>query len=312
MNEALLISSDSPIAKHRFIFIGGLHRSGTTPLFNVLRDHPSVSGFHFSKGAEKEHEGQYHQTVYPNNDITGGPGYFCLHDEAFFTEKSDLVSIENAERLFAEWARHWDLSRPYLLEKSPPNLARTRFLQRLFPNSYFIIIMRHPIAVSLATIKWMGWPRHVLTPSETEEQPSYSVRASSRDDNRAFWQSPKLYTESMFYTLFEHWKRGHFRFLEDARRLDRSLAIRYEDFVEDPVGTMEHVCRFADLPSVDVTGSHAISNHNERYFEEWESMDTDVMSPRCRQFLMDEYSEAFNRFGYSLSEPRRILPFTLG
>ena len=47
-----------------------------------------------------------------------------------------------------------DTGKEFLLEKSPPNIIRTRFLQAMFPNSYFINIKRHPIATSLATKKW--------------------------------------------------------------------------------------------------------------------------------------------------------------
>ena len=36
------------------------------------------------------------------------------------------------------------LSPPSLLEKSPPNLLRTRFLQALFPDAAFVVVIRHP------------------------------------------------------------------------------------------------------------------------------------------------------------------------
>jgi hypothetical protein len=41
------------------------------------------------------------------------------------------VTHDNRLRLFREWATHWDLSRPVLLEKSPPNMMWMRFLQVL-------------------------------------------------------------------------------------------------------------------------------------------------------------------------------------
>jgi len=34
------------------------------------------------------------------------------------------------------------------------NLLMTRFLQAAFPSCYFIIVKRHPVAVSMASQKW--------------------------------------------------------------------------------------------------------------------------------------------------------------
>ena len=306
-SNSSVISSDHPMAGYRFIFLGGLHRSGTTPLFYLLRDHPSVSGFRFSQGAEKEHEGQFHQTVYPTTYKTGGPGCFCLNDEAYFDEKSRLVNRANAERLFSEWSTHWDLSKAYLLEKSPPNLIRTRFLQRLFPNAYFVMIVRHPVAVSLATMKWMGWPKHVLTPSrDVNGGPLFTIRPADRSDNQAFHESKQLFMESMLFTLLEHWRLGHARYLEDAPFLAKSVLIRYEDFVSDPDNTTSELFEFLDLPAAHPDRQEAISSHNDRYFDEWLSMPTDVLTPECRQFLNGRFEEFVSQFGYSLSDVTRI------
>ena len=41
----------------------------------------------------------------------------------------------------------------FLFEKSPPNIINTIYLQEIVHNSYFIIIIRHPFAVGIAT-KW--------------------------------------------------------------------------------------------------------------------------------------------------------------
>ena len=52
------------------------------------------------------------------------------------------------------WERYWDTDKPIRVEKTPGNLLKTRFLQAMFPNSYFIVITRHPVAVSMANQKW--------------------------------------------------------------------------------------------------------------------------------------------------------------
>ena len=46
----------------KFIFISGLHRSGTSLLYRILKEQDEISGL--SKTNELEDEGQHVQTVY--------------------------------------------------------------------------------------------------------------------------------------------------------------------------------------------------------------------------------------------------------
>jgi|TARA_B110000908_G_scaffold156733_1_gene196165 hypothetical protein len=135
-----------------FIFACGLHRSGTSLLFQILREHPEISGF--SGTDSPEDEGQHLQSVYPTAKVFGGPGKFALNPDSYMDETSSIASPEHAEQLYGEWAPLWDTSRRYLLEKSPPTLVRTRYFQALYPRSRFVVLLRHPLAVSLATRKW--------------------------------------------------------------------------------------------------------------------------------------------------------------
>ncbi|HUL98054.1 MAG TPA: hypothetical protein VLU24_01180 [Mycobacterium sp.] len=60
------------------------------------------------------------------------------------TEDSDLATADNAEALIRAWASYWNLRQTdklhwgadgvVVLEKSPPNLVRTRLLQALLPQ----------------------------------------------------------------------------------------------------------------------------------------------------------------------------------
>ena len=140
------------MSDHRLVFVGGLHRSGTTPLARCLADHPQISGL--SGTGVEEDEGQHLQSVYPPARAHGGPGRFALSAAAHLTETSPLLTPEVGPRLLEQWSPHWDLSRPVLVEKSPPNLLMTRFLQGAFPDARFVMVVRHPAIVSLSTRKW--------------------------------------------------------------------------------------------------------------------------------------------------------------
>ena len=172
----------------------------------MLRQHPEVSGFR-NTGAPED-EGQHLQTVFAPAKEYGGPGRFGFAPQAHLTEESVLITTQNRMKLFAEWCQYWDLAKPYLLEKSPPNLIRTRFLQALFPQSSFIVISRHPIAVSLSTSKW---------------------------------------TDCSMDSLMEHWLHCHRLFAQDRSHLRRLLEIKYEDLIRDSDSTLQQVCKFLGL-----------------------------------------------------------------
>ena len=137
----------------RYLFIGGLHRSGTSLLRRALQSHSRIGAFRNTPAPEDE--GQHLQTIFPTAAVYGGPGRFCFARDACLTETSSFVTPENREKLLREWGRYWDKDKTVLMEKSPPNLIRiVRFLQAMFPDSLFLMIIRHPLAGSYATQKW--------------------------------------------------------------------------------------------------------------------------------------------------------------
>lgn len=190
----------------RIVFIGGLHRSGTTPVARWLTAHPDVSGLRDT--GVPEDEGQHLQSIYPPARDHGGPGLFAFQPTARLTEDSPLVQPGVAEELIAAWAPYWDVSKPVLIEKSPPNLIRMRFLRALFPRAKFIVVMRHPLAVAVATSKW--------TPTSMD-------------------------------SLLHHWVVAHRHLLHDAERAGSVALVRYEDLMAHPQDQMDRLFAFLAL-----------------------------------------------------------------
>ena len=189
-----------------FLFIGGLHRSGTSILHRLLQEHPATSGFHDS--GVLEDEGQHLQSIFKAAHEYGGPGEFAFHPEAHLTEESELINEKNKGLLLSQWGAYYDLGKKVLLEKSPPNLIRSRFLAKLFPNARFVFLVRHPIAVSLATEKW----------------------------------SDKTITEHLL-----HWMTAYSIMLEDVKQIPDCLVIRYEDLVQTPSKYLNEICMLTGI-----------------------------------------------------------------
>tara|TARA_Y100001935_G_scaffold254603_1_gene264189 strand:- start:834 stop:1568 length:735 start_codon:yes stop_codon:yes gene_type:complete len=137
----------------KYIFICGLHRSGKSTLTNIISTSNLVS-IHTHKNSI-DIEGQHIQTVYDAAYKHGGPGKFGFDKKYHYTEKTYLLTQKNNDKIINDWSKFWDLNKPILVEQSPPNIIHTRYLQEIVDKSYFIIIIRHPLSVALATEKYM-------------------------------------------------------------------------------------------------------------------------------------------------------------
>jgi hypothetical protein len=176
-----------------------------------------------------EDEGQHLQSVYLTARALGGPGRFGLSRGAHLTESSVLIDRDIRARLLASWKPFWEITKPVLLEKSPPNLLRMRFLQAVFPRARFIMIIRHPVAVSAATQKW---------------------------------------SRTSLHALLEHWVVCHQHLLRDMRSVRHVRLVRYEDLVSNPRSVLTSLFKFLNLdpiePSLEIR-----PGVNEDYFRWW-------------------------------------------
>ncbi len=212
----------------QFLFIAGLHRSGTSILHRLLKEHPEISGF--SGTAAMEDEGQHLQSVFSPAHRYGGPGKFAFNLEAHLTENAENASQQHRDQLLREWGAYFDLEKNIFLEKSPPNIIRSRYFQSMFPNAKFVFIIRHPISVALATEKWAK--------------------------------------TNMMELLF-HWHVSHTIMLQDLAHIKDYIIIRYEDLVRYPEKYLEDVCNLIELDNFHPQ-KEKLADHNKKYFQIWQ------------------------------------------
>ncbi|MFO7891431.1 MAG: sulfotransferase [bacterium] len=239
--------------QQKIIFICGLHRSGTTLLTRILSTHSEISGF--SGTGVSMDEGQHLQSILPADYHLGGPGRFAFHKYGHLIDNGFFSNPQNPEILMAEWGKHWDLSKKFLLEKSPPNLIRARLLQRFFPNAQFVFIVRHPVASSYATIKFKkGLP---------------------------------------FIYILWHWVVSHEFMLNDLHYLKNYYILHYEKLVSDPESCLNKIGNFLNLSHTQFNYNlNQIDNMvNIKYFNKWSTFS--VFSKKCMQLLFEKRCRIF-------------------
>jgi hypothetical protein len=275
----VVMGGASMLAGHKLVFVGGLHRSGTTPLARVLAEHPDVSGFGATRPTGvTEDEGQHLQDLYPAARAYGGAGRFALDPRSHLTESSPLVSQAGADRLLGQWAPYWDLEREVLVEKSPPNLVMTRFLQALYPDAYFVIIVRHPVVVALSTEKWL----HAKT----------------------------------LRTPMANWFAAHDAFAADAPRLSRVHVVKYESLVRDPAAELGAIGAFLGLAGPVPTESWQ-GGRSDAYTRRWQELGAGAQpwqlgrqrQRRLRSSLVRTYAQRAADYGYDLEDLDEVHPW---
>jgi Sulfotransferase family len=270
----------------KYVFVCGLHRSGTSILGrNVGR---LVNCTSFKNTGVTEDEGQFLQDVFPIDSEYGGPGRFGFDVRAHLTETSELLTPENIIRLHESWHEHWDGSKTICVEKTPANIVRTRFLQAVFPNSYFIVMRRHPLPVSMAT--------------------------------QRLWKVNRV----SLHRLFRHWLHCHELFDADRNHLRHVYELTYENYIENPHKYHEEIAAFIGTVVPQFPNRSALreviqvktrlplkvpedvmervtKGHNERYFERWLFLLRDSAFKHYYQHVATKFECQFLKHGYSLT-----------
>jgi Sulfotransferase family len=273
-------------SNHKYVFVCGLARSGTSVLGRNIARLENCTGFR-NTGALQD-EGQFLQDVYPIAAEYGGAGRFGFEPSTHRTETSELLTPENVSRLRSSWHSYWDSSKTICVEKTPGNLLMTRFLQAAFPNSYFVVIRRHPVSVSISSQRW------------------------------------KINITSL-HSLFEHWLHCHEIFEQDKKYLQHLYELTYEDYINNPARYHEQIAAFigtrvpeppkedkvryvaewsnpVGLPVPEGAMEEVTGAHNKKYFDRWSNLLRNSFFKSYYRYIARKYEPRFGKYGYSLTE----------
>ena len=215
----------TPVPKpQKWVFIVGCYNSGTTLLSELMGRHPQISAM--------PTEGHFITDQFVKDYEIGLPRMWVDRPDLFRLTEEDVGP--DVLRLKKEWAIRLDLSKPVLLEKSPPNSARTRWFQKHFENAHFIGIVRNGYAVAEG-ISRKGDPQHI---------------ADGWPIERSAYQ----------------WHESNRVLDEDARHLKHFTWVKYEDLVAAPQETLNGLASFLGLdafPNLESTESFKIHERDD-------------------------------------------------
>lgn len=216
----------TPVPKDKtWVFLVGCYNSGTTLLAELLGQHPSISAL--------PTEGHFITDEFVKDYDIGLPRMWVEREDLFRLTEDDQGP--DPLRVQKEWGMRLDLSKPVLLEKSPPNMAKVRWLQAHFENAHFIGIVRNGYAVAEG-ISRKADPQHLVD--------SWPIEMSAYQ-----------------------WKRSNEILQQDSKHLKRFLWVKYEDLANDTVGTLNKITNFvgiANFEGFESDRSWSIHERDER------------------------------------------------
>ena len=193
----------TPVPKpDKWLFLVGCYNSGTTLLADILGKHPEISGL--------PTEGHFITDQFVKDYEVGLPRMWAGREELFRLTECDLGP--DPVQVKKDWGMRWNLSKKILLEKSPPNTVRTRWLNQHFFPAYFVGIIRNGYAVAEG-IKRKANPLHL----------------------RDGWSIEQCALQ---------WKRSLEVLEEDSAFLDNFIWVKYEDLVDQTDKELERITDF--------------------------------------------------------------------
>lgn len=240
------------VGAHKWCFIVGVNNSGTSLLQHILSNTGQVSTLPY--------EGQLYTRVLKRGIKRGYERVYSEYEHELIVDEA--ATTDEAPRLVFDWMRCLDTPvKNIIVEKTPHNALRMKWLRKVFPNSYFICLVRNGYAVAEG-IRRKG---------------DKSIERGAR-----------------------HWNQANKRMLEQASSMDRCLIVKYEDIVDNSSDTGRKLAEFLGIEdelikeafdknySFDVQSTAAVNpvvNMNIRSFEALSEKDRRVIAANAAEML---------------------------
>jgi len=220
-------------ALDRPIFIIGAPRSGTSILFSVLRSSSAVA--HWPGEAHEVWEADHH------------PALLGWRSNELGVDDLDAGTADRIRREFFLVTG----SRKRLIDKTPRNVLRVPFIDRIFPDARFVFLTRdgrdnvNSLINAWRSPRYRTYklPKRHAIPGVDPEWWKFVLYPGWQDDTKG----------PLERVCARQWVASNASVLdaEAASQPERWTRIRYEDLVDAPRAEVERVLRVLDLPPED-------------------------------------------------------------
>jgi hypothetical protein len=299
------------------IFIVGCHRSGTTVLYETLAQHPDLVYFTNASsllphtpiltnqvinlfGEIKQKVERFSQDELQISHKTPSEGIriwelyasvnndYCLDETYNNPEMDDYLKL-----IIKKHLKYFQGQR--FINKNPDNSVRIRYLNKLFPDAYFIHIVRDGRAVCYSLLKFRKAAAEFF--GSDHRHATSGVKVKVWREIAEYWQTdPVLSAGLLWREVLETIERDR-AFISP----DRYLELRYEDFVEQPLSTLQHISQFCQLPwnetiqsiFTQATNHLSLQDRNDRWKQQLKREEIERLKAVIAPKMQD--------YGYSLT-----------
>jgi hypothetical protein len=255
----------------KYVFILSPPYSGSTVLWQLLQTSPHVSAL--------PTEGQYMEPV---KQIMTGPARDARH------------AIPWA-RIKGAWSKHWDFTKPLLLDKGG-YLSRAKEIEQAFGPSWFIVMMRDPYALCEGLARRRNRRNRMM-------RSYYKETTAQMDDGQL----------DAMEVAAARWRRSAVWQAKNCRELERVICVTYEELAENTSHAVAKIMDFLpELGQLDVTkkflvhsvtgtDQRVITNMNETKWQCLYRKDIDAINS-----VLSQCQDTLDCFGYRLREADRF------
>jgi len=244
--------------KNKWIFLVGCYNSGTTLLSEILRRHPEISGL--------STEGHFITSEFIKDYDVGLPRMWVDREDLFTLNEGSVGP--DPKRVKKEWAMRLNTKKKYLMEKSPPNVPRMRWINHHFESPYFIGIVRNGYAVAEGIAR-KAKPMHL----------------------KKGWPIEKCAYQ---------WARSNEVMLNNSNQVKNFILIKYEDLTENTADTIETITKYIGAKNygIDQADKEWMIHERSEPIRNLNLESISRLTDRDKRVIRDVAGPMLERFGY--------------